>query len=219
MYVCTSALPHVDESSNKTDGRRLGGHCRRVRAGHAAPPLHRREEGQPRGVPHVRPDIEWVLLTHYACGRSVGRCRLSCVLSFLGGIRLIESIRPLLCLPPNREICTALARAATALLHAERYESPWCTLLYAQQNDRINTNTHTPLPQQPTTNIPKSYDTSHSVVVYAVERGEGREVKEAFASDGQPRAADTDDVRIVYTIIRSCGCSCEQNKSVVGGCM
>lgn len=33
-----------------------------------------------------------------------------------------------------------------------------------------------------------------SVVVYAVERGEGREVKEAFASDGEPTAADTDEV-------------------------
>lgn len=33
------------------------------------------------------------------------------------------------------------------------------------------------------------------MVVYAVERGEGREVKEAFASDGEPRAADTNEVR------------------------
>lgn len=31
-------------------------------------------------------------------------------------------------------------------------------------------------------------------MVYAVERAEGREVKEAFASDGEPRPEDTDEV-------------------------
>lgn len=42
--------------------------------------------------------------------------------AFQSTIRLNLSI--LFLLLRNREICTTLARAATALLHAERYEAP-----------------------------------------------------------------------------------------------
>lgn len=52
-----------------------------------------------------------------------------------------------------------------------------------------------------------------SVLVYAVERGEGREVKEAFASDGEPRVGDTDEV-CVYVCIYMYICAL-----VVGVCV
>lgn len=63
---------------------------------------------------------------------------------------------------------------------------------------RFHNNQSTRIPHQPHIHTdPKThYFENHSVVVYAVERGEGREVKEAFASDGEPRAADTDAVRV-----------------------